>query len=269
MLIGQQYNKKYVDMLAKSKLIPRFLIITGEKGSGKKLMAGYIARYGVKGYTVVCENGVDAVRQAVENSYKCSTPTTYIFKDADKMSAQAKNALLKVTEEPPKQAYFIMTIESMNNTLETLKSRAAEFMMEHYTKKDLRHFTDDEVILEIATNPGQVIQLQQLNVNEFINFCQKVVDNIGTVTGVNALKIANSFKFKEDQEGYDPILFFNTLMYLYRKHVENATRDIHKSSDSIYVCSKFKSEFNISGLKKDATFDMFLLALREIWRDKQ
>lgn len=47
----------------------------------------------------------------------------YVFKDCDNMSNAAKNALLKVIEEPPQQAYFVMLLKSTSNTLATILSR--------------------------------------------------------------------------------------------------------------------------------------------------
>ena len=44
-------------------------------------------------------------------AYKQTKPIMYVFKDCDNMSNAAKNALLKVAEEPPQQAYFCNVIE--------------------------------------------------------------------------------------------------------------------------------------------------------------
>ena len=253
---------------------PRFIIITGEKGSGKKTLANYIAKHLLKAIKIEPGNGVEAVREAITNSYRCAGTTVYIFPDADKMSTQAKNAMLKITEEPPRQAYFIMTVESMNNTLGTLKSRGTEIQMESYSKEELASLIDnpndnDKLALSIATNPGQLYQLRELDVKEFYAFCEKVLDNIATVTGVNAFKIGNSFKFKDDGEGYDPILFFECIktICLNRALKTNSCAEISALIATIRKTNEYKRDFSLTGVKKDSTLDMWILDMRDVWKE--
>ena len=269
-MVGQNNIKKMIEIWRRSNSFPRFIIITGPKGSGKKTLADFISR-DMAAMKVYVENRVDNVREAVEQSYKTSLPTTYIFSDTDKMSVQAKNALLKVTEEPPRKAVFIMTVEDINNTLGTLKSRGTVITMEPYTVKDLKNFSDSPKICNIATNPGEVQELTKLNIDEFIAYCEKVLDNIATVTGVNAFKIANAFKFKEDQEtGYDPILFLNCVIYIYADRIMHAkvlsVEDQNKYVQAMWACSRCKQQLKMTGVKKDSTFDMWILEMREILR---
>lgn len=259
-----------IDTWRRSDSFPRFIIITGPKGSGKKVLADYIARE-MSALKVDVNNGVDDVREAIAQAYKTSIKTVYIFSDTDKMSVQAKNALLKVTEEPPRKSVFIMTVEDVNGTLGTLKSRGTVISMEPYTFNELRNFSDNEKICTIATNPGEVLELSKLNIDEFIAYCEKVLDNIATVTGVNAFKIANAFKFKEDQEdGYDPILFLNCVLFIYAGRVIKApalsTVEQNKYVRAMWACSECKQELRMTGVKKDSTFDMWILKMREILR---
>lgn len=51
----------------------------------------------------------------------------YILKSADKMNLQAQNALLKIIEEPPAYAKFILECESRAAMLETIMSRVTAF----------------------------------------------------------------------------------------------------------------------------------------------
>lgn len=272
-MIGQEKNKAYIQQCLENNSFPRFVIITGERGSGKGTMAKYIAKQ-LKAYEIYPGNNVEAVREAIENSYKCAGATAYIFPDADKMSVQAKNAMLKITEEPPRQAYFIMTVESMNNTLATLKSRGTEIKMECYNRVELESLIslpneNDKLALSIATTPGQLYQLRELNVAEFYTFCEKVLDNVATVTGVNAFKIGNNFKFKDDGEGYDPVLFFECIKTICLSRCQpGIPADYGKALiDTIIATSNSQRELALTGVKKDSTFDMWILEMRDIWKD--
>lgn len=275
-MIGQKTNIEFLKTCADNDCFPRFIIITGEKGSGKKTLANYIVKHLLKAIHIEPGNGVEAVREAIANSYRCAGTTVYVFPDADKMSTQAKNAMLKITEEPPRQAYFIMTVESMNNTLATLKSRGVEIQMESYSAKELESLIDepndnDKLALTIATNPGQLQQLRELNVQEFYSFCEKVLDNVASVTGVNAFKIANSFKFKDDGEGYDPILFFECIKTICLKRASESEwrPEILALVATIKITNEYKRDFSLTGVKKDSTFDMWILQMRKIWQEVQ
>lgn len=270
-MVGQENNLEFIRLSIANDCFPRFVIITGEKGSGKKTLASFIAKKCLKSFEIIPGNSVDAVRQAIDNSYRCAGVTAYIFPDADKMSIQAKNALLKITEEPPRDAFFIMTVESVNNTLETLKSRGVEIQMEAYSKKQLASLVEnatdkDKIAIRIASNPGQLKQLQSIDVEIFIAFCHKVLDNIGSVTGVNAFKIGDSFNFKDDPNKYDPILFFECIKDICARNSKEDMSNLERYVETLRITSKYKREFSITGVKKDATFDMWILEMRNIWR---
>lgn len=273
-MIGQKTNMEFLQTCVDNDCFPRFIIITGEKGSGKKTLANYIAKHLLRAIEIQPGNGVEAVREAITNSYRCAGPTVYIFPDADKMSTQAKNAMLKITEEPPRQAYFIMTVESMNNTLGTLKSRGTEIQMESYSDEELWTLVDtssdnDKLAIRIASNPGQLYQFKDMDAQAFYAFCEKVLDNIATVTGVNAFKIGNNFKFKDDGDGYDPILFFECIktICLDRSKEAETTEELKALQSTIRITNQYKRDFSLTGVKKDSTFDMWILDMRDIWKD--
>jgi len=54
----------------------------------------------------------------------------FILKDAQNMTPEAQNALLKSLEEPPRAVYFILTVKDPSSLLETVRSRCALFYAE-------------------------------------------------------------------------------------------------------------------------------------------
>lgn len=93
--------------------------------------------------------GVDEIRAVIEDVYTKpfkSDKKVYIIEDGDCLTPAAQNALLKVIEEPPEYAVFIICATDLNKILTTVKSRcvkiqffaaAAEnnvrrYVMEHY-----------------------------------------------------------------------------------------------------------------------------------------
>ena len=269
-MIGQKAILNNIDYCIKTDAVPRFMIISGAKGSGKTTLSKEIARR-MRAYLVECELSVDAVREAVKNCYKCAGTTVYLFRDADKMSTAAKNAMLKITEEPPRQAHFIVTVQNSENMLETLRSRATNIQMAPYSSEELDVFYNEHtlkrnrIIREVCDVPGMMLDMEKIEVAELIDFCRTIVDNIQQVTGVNAFKIVQRIRLKEDGPGYDPDLFFHCMMYVLLRSIVG-TMDKQKQftlARMANVTSKYHLEFNMAGLKKDATLDMWVLEMRE------
>lgn len=270
-MIGQVDILGNVDYWIKTETVPRFMIVSGPKGGGKATLAREIARR-MRAYVIECELSVDAVREAVKNCYKCSGNTVYLFRDADKMSTAAKNAMLKITEEPPRQAHFIVTVQNAENMLETLRSRATNLQLAPYTADELDVFYHDythkrnRLIREVCDTPGLMLEMEKVDVEELIDFCNTIIDNIQQVTGVNAFKIVQRIKLKEDGQGHDPELFFHCMKYTLLQRVldENTSVELQqKMSKMLMVTGKYHREFNLTGVKKDATLDMWVLEMRE------
>lgn len=71
---------------------------------------------------------IDAVRSVVQNMHILPGEAdckVYIIDDAEDLTEEAVNALLKAFEEPPERVYFILTCSNRSRLLPTLRSRAA------------------------------------------------------------------------------------------------------------------------------------------------
>lgn len=269
-MIGQKTLLGKIDRLIAYSL-PRFIILCGPKHSGKHLIAKHIAK---KLNATLVDSGikVDEIRETISLAYKQSEPTVYLLADADKMSPAAKNAILKVTEEPPRKAYFIMTLVDLNNTLATLRSRGAVLAMDIYNPSELRDYAESKgykvtldesvILMNICSTPGEVDTLSTYNITEFYNFVETVADNIGKVNGANAFKIGSRLSYKEEDEGYDVTLFLRALQHVYLSKTNDS---ILRRMLSIREIGKYLAEMNTTGINKSATMDMLILELRGIW----
>ena len=146
-------------------------IISGEKGSGKKLLAGLFAQ------TLQCQKkGTDpcmecqSCRQAENNNQPDiirvthEKPNTisveeirtqvngdimvrpysspykiYIIDEAEKLSAQAQNALLKTIEEPPVYAVIFLLTTNKGMLLPTIQSRCVTLELKPVADESVRH----------------------------------------------------------------------------------------------------------------------------------
>ena len=272
-MIGQINLRTKIDDLIDNDLFPRFTILVGQFGSGKKLMCGHIARTLKRPYAFIGV-GVDDVKEMINEAYKNYAPMVYVIADADKMSAAAKNALLKVTEEPPQNASFILTLTDLNSTLGTIRSRGQVLYMDPYSRDEILEIhkqmypgavDETEVIGELCETPGEVMMLHDAPALEMWDYVEKVIYNIDTVSGSNAFKISQKIKMKDTDTGYDLRLFWKSFMCIC---VDLLREDPMRYSEGVKITSKYLQELRITGINRQSTFDMWLLDIRNAWRLK-
>ncbi len=159
-------NRTLKDTLAvmiNSRRLSHAILLQGEPGTGKRTLARLIAQAvlcrspeawpcGVcsschkaeKGiHPDIIEIGTEAVRplsfhiesirdlrQGAFIAPNESESKIYILQNAQNMTRQAQNALLKVLEEPPEYVIFILLCENRSTMLETILSRCVTFTLE-------------------------------------------------------------------------------------------------------------------------------------------
>lgn len=276
-MIGQKRLLGIIDKLSE-KDFPRFVLLVGARGSGKKLLSKAIADK--LGYPLVPIGvSVEEVREVITNSYTNTEPVVYVLADTDKMSIQAKNALLKVTEEPPQKAYFILTVTDPANTLKTLISRACVLVMDEYNENELFSYycskRDPDTldlalgayISKIASNPQEVDMLATYDINEFQEFVRTVAFNLHTVSSANAFKIEHKLALKKDEDKWDLLLFLQALKYeLVAHYMEIGEKKYLKTY--FLACGLVKELMYKNSVNKQYCLDQFILAVRKVWREE-
>lgn len=265
-MIGQVRLQAQIDELIANNNFPRFLILEGRYGSGKKLMANNIAKK-LGGYVITIDTKVDAIRNMIERCYKLSNKTVYIIPDADTMSLAAKNALLKVTEEPPNNAYFIMTVQDVYNTLETLRSRAIVYRMDNYTSAEIASLVspniDPLIYLQMCETPYDVMMVKKYGIDEFMCFVNLVVDNIAEVSSANVFKIGDKVSLaKDDADKYDLRLFWQAFI---AECLRRCPADWNKYCTGAYITTRCLHDIQNPTISKQMTFDKWLLDIRKEW----
>ena len=275
-MIGQTELLNIINEQIESDEFPRFSIVVGAEGSGKKTLSMSVA-FALECQRVFIEPKVDAVREMIKNVYSVKTSTLYVIKDGN-MSINAKNALLKVCEETPSNAYIMMLVSDINTVLDTLKSRAGVYYMQPYTEQEILEYADGKyktikevgIIADLCETPGDVDKLYTYGVEEFYGFVEKTVEHIASVSSANAFKMADKIAFKDSDDGYDVDLFLRAFKSVcgveMRKAVaENDTEGQMWYSAGIKVVSKALSQLSTSGINKSAVFDLFILDIRREW----
>ncbi len=149
----------------------RVTVIEGPAGSGKSLMAAYLASAflcedGARRPCGVCrscrlvENGIhpdvirpekdkktvisiDSIKALRRDAYVRPTAgreKIYLFEHAEHLNTEGQNALLKLLEEPPEAVRFILLAPSRSVLLPTVLSRATLFTAESIPVEEARAF---------------------------------------------------------------------------------------------------------------------------------
>ena len=156
-VVGHKNIIKYISSAVQADAVSHAYILNGERGSGKRLLANLFAM------SLQCQNreedgeacgkcqsckqaqngnqpdiikvthekpntiSVDDIRTQVNNDIVIkpySSPyKIYIIPEADLLSVQAQNALLKTIEEPPAYAVIFLLTENAESLLPTIMSR--------------------------------------------------------------------------------------------------------------------------------------------------
>ncbi len=176
-IIGQDLIKKQITESIANDRVSCGYILTGEKGSGKEFIASVFAQM------LVCENfdgdacgechsckqaeakvhpdiryvvhekpnsiSVDEVRDQICNDISLkpyqSSRKIYIVGEADKLTAQAQNALLKSLEEAPDYVVIMLLASNITMMLPTVRSRCITWELKPVPENVLKDYLMKEL----------------------------------------------------------------------------------------------------------------------------
>ncbi len=176
-IIGQEQLKEHLQNALETGKISHAYIIDGEKSSGKEFIAKVFAT------ALQCEQGgkdpcgqchsckqalsdnhpdiirithekpntisVDDIREQLNSDVAIkpysSKYKVYIVNDADKMTPQAQNALLKTLEEPPVYTVILLLTSNINALLPTILSRCVVLHMKPVADALIRKYLMEEL----------------------------------------------------------------------------------------------------------------------------
>lgn len=281
-MIGQKELLDKINLQIEKKSLSRFVIFVGAEGSGKRTL---MREVGAKNWKLVDELPdvkIDTIRKMIEDAYKVASPTLYIIPNANKMSVQAKNAILKVVEEPPQKSTFFMSTTSVEELLPTITSRGSIFYMRPYTITEraeyLKHSgkrldeQDFNIILRVSNNISDIDKLLKTSPGEFRKYAVDLISNIDSKSApvVFSYNRMIDFKSEEDTKKYDLTLLWKMCCLEWRDMIDSDEKNGKLYADLISETSKRVSDIRVSSISKSNTFDMWLLNCRKIikkWRD--
>ena len=270
-IIGQETLRERLGSMVRWNKLPKFIILVGEKGSGRRLISQWLAEETKADFCEVA-TGVAELREVIEQSYKLGSETLYLIPNGDKMSGAAKSALLKVTEEPPKYARFVMTVSDRAQVLDTLLSRACVLPMDSYTMAELMEFAGDDIsnadiYTSCCNNAYEVEQVKGYGATTFSEFVDLAIDNIAEVAGCNALKMEQKLSFKDGEDGYDVKIFLQSFRTKCLKRLLDETDPVQERIYSSWaeITSDKLKDMNNASVNRQYVTDMWIFDIREAY----
>ena len=258
-MIGQKNNINTLIQWRCNKSVPRFIIISGDEGSGRLTFAKAIIKM-ISAKGIIMGNSIAEVRETIENAYTITEPTCYIFRNADDMSVSAKNALLKVVEEPPNNAYFIMTVQNIDNMLGTIRSRGTVIKMEPYTIQDLQKVTMDETLLKYCNNIG-LLNTPKEKILQAEKCVDDVLEALKAKSGTKLLKATTQLKSKKTEEDKVDCLIF---MRIFEQKLYDSYGFCSLSLCIIKDICSCQQELQRSSINKKASIESMLIKILEV-----
>lgn len=211
---------------------------------------------------------IASIREFIKSVYEkpiLSEKKIFIINDADKMTKEAQNSLLKTLEEPPEYIVIILIASNADMLLTTIKSRCTKIAFEKLTTKEIKEILTEKNI-PIENIPEKMYNLFDGSIEKAI----KILENKEIYEKIEKLveslveendKIDFLTKNKEifvKEEIYEILEYLSVNLFYLGKTEKNK---------KYLNCVKHIQE-TINHLKSNSNFDMSIdYMLFEIWEE--
>lgn len=170
-VIGQNGTVKSLSTLfeAGREALPHAFLFSGNRGVGKTSLARIIAKFlGCKKGQIIevdaaTYTGIDNIRELTKDldyRFVGENPTKFLIIDeCHRLSGNAWDALLKITEEPPDHVYFVFCTTELAKVPSTIKSRCHSYNLKNLSKDDIMDLLEKIAEREDIYYPKDVLAL--------------------------------------------------------------------------------------------------------------
>lgn len=321
-VIGHEQIIDYLENAIKQEKTSHAYIFCGEAGSGKKLLANTFAKIlqceQKRGASCgVCQScmqadsgnhpdivhlnyekasiGVDDIRTQINNDIAVkpySSPyKIYIIEDAEKMTEQAQNALLKTIEEPPAYGILLLLSNNLNKLLPTILSRCVALQLKSIHPKLIKSYLMKNVnvpdyLAELSANfsQGNVGRaIRYASSDDFIKMKEEVLHLLKYIDDMEIYEIMESIKLMAKHKlnitdyidlmilWYRDVLMFkvttNPNVLLFTEEIsyiakQATNRDYEGIENIIEAMEKAKIRLN-ANVNFDTAIELMLFSLKE------
>lgn len=263
-MIGQKSNLGTIKAWRLNRKTPRFILISGV---GERLELAKEVAKSLNAEFIIADKSIDSIRAIIDNSYYVSQTTVYIFENGSDMSNAAQNAILKVTEEPPNNAYFIMLCGDEFDVLHTIRNRSTQLYMDIYRAEDIEQVSTIPLITKYCFDVVSA-KLARDNYDKFkllVEKAEKFANEIKTISGVEALRVMGEVSGDKDS----PFELYQFLEIASRNIVDIlVANNKNPSQVSLVIDHTTRAWFDLrrKGIKKDSVLDIWALDVRSAFQ---
>lgn len=321
-VVGHENIINYFQNALRLQKFSHAYILNGEDGMGKSLLASiFAATLQCEAHDVnpcgVCKSclqavsgnhpdikqithekasiSVDDIRNQLNNDVLIkpysSKYKVYIIDEAEKLTEQAQNALLKTIEEPPEYAVILLLTNNSNLFLETIVSRCVNLNLKAVPKESIKKYLMEQVKVpdyqaELSAtfsngNLGKAIQLS--NSEEFALMKDEVVRLMKSVDEYELSQIMEAIKKIAENKSvihsyldliliwYRDVLMFKATMDANLIFYKDEVQDIKKQGsnksfealDHIIKALEDTKKRLLANVNFEIAMELLLLAMKE------
>ena len=246
-IIGNEKIKQDLEKLVLQNKTSHSYLFLGTEGIGKKLIAKEFAKMLLcesnekycgncksciefdsnnnPDFTIVDPDGaslkIEQIRQIQKKIIEApiiSKKKVYILNDADLMTVEAQNCLLKTIEEPPEFVTIILIGSREQNFLNTIKSRCTAIKFQNIESHKIKKYLKDKYDIDdvsdemLSLYQGSIRKAEDLKDKQqlYLNIID-IVDNIKNSDLVEILKKADLI-YKSQDEKYEILESMNVIL---------------------------------------------------------
>ncbi len=324
-VVGHKNIIRYIQSAVQADAVSHAYILNGERGSGKKLLANLFAM------SLQCEDrdddgdacgkcrsckqalsgnhpdiirvthekpnsiSVDDVREQVNNDIMIKPYSSrykiYIIPDADLMTVQAQNALLKTIEEPPEYAVIMLLTENAETLLPTIRSRCVMMKLRNIKDQLIRKYLMEQMQIPdykadvcVAFAQGNMGKAIMLANSEYFNEIKEEavhllrnIDEMNVPDLMEAVKRCMSYKLEINDyldiiaiwyrdvliykatKNLDRVVFSDQLRYIKARASKSSYEGIENILDALEKAkARIKANVNL-----ELTMELLLLTIKE------
>ena len=191
-----------------------------------------------------------------------SNKKVYIINNADLMTREAQNCLLKTLEEPPEFVVLILIGSVENNFLSTIKSRCTILKFQDISKEEIKKYLKEKYEMENITDNMLEIFQGSIGRAEKLKDKQELYDSIYSV--INEVKQSNIIEilqkadiiYKSQDEKFEILEYMNIICF-------NKSKDDIRYINCIDIIEETKKR-----LKSNSNYNMCIdNMLFKIWEE--
>ena len=322
-VVGHRDVIQYLQNAIAENRVSQAYIVNGERGTGKKMLAKLFAM------ALLCEEhgpepcnkchscvqaesnnhpdiiwvthekpgsiGVDDVRTQINNTVAIKPYQgpykVYIIPEADIMTVQAQNALLKTIEEPPEYAVILLLTNNIGGLLPTIQSRCVrldlkvvddglvkKYLMEHLHVPDYQAEIDasfaqgsigrakeaatSQEFAEMTQNALRILKyantMEVYELSDAIKSLSEDKQNINDYLDIFQFWFRDVLMFKATQE-IDNLVFKQEINFIREQAKQRSYENLENILDSIQK-TKVRLKANVNF---DLAFELLFLTIRE------